>query len=391
MAPLYILVHLLLLHWFLKWNRYIHSVFAHKAWRIGFSIIYLTITLSPGIGFLLGTGKTARFFKLLGNYCFGISFYAVLIGLAAVLIRFLLHFNKKIDKKLKQSRKASVLSGIVCLAVLAVVCGYGMMNARHIRTTVYDITVDKTVASMESLNVVLVADLHMGYNIGPKHIAQMVEKINRQDPDVVVIAGDIFDNEYEALDQPDKLAEILRGIQSRYGVYAAYGNHDIQEKILAGFTFHSSGEKMSDPKMDEFLKEADITLLRDEYVMINDEIYLYGRPDKERPGRGIIERKSAGEITETMDLTKPILVVDHEPSGLDDMARAKVDVDFSGHTHDGQMFPGTILTNLMWENPTGYLKKDQMHSIVTSGVGIYGPYMRVGTQAEICKVTINFS
>ena len=92
-----------------------------------------------------------------------------------------------------------------------------------------------------------------------------------------------------------KLAEILRGIRSKYGVYACYGNHDIQEKILAGFTFGSKEKKESTPEMDEFLEKAGITLLRDEYVLIDDSFYLYGRPDYERPGRGIDKRKTPQE------------------------------------------------------------------------------------------------
>ena len=198
--------------------------------------------------------------------------------------------------------------------------------------------------------MVLIADLHLGYNIGCRQMEQLVEKINAQDPDLVVVAGDIFDNEYEALEDPDRLAEMLRGIQSIYGVYACYGNHDILEKILAGFTFGGKEKKESSVKMDEFLEKAGITLLRDEYVLIDDSFYLYGRPDYERPGRGIDERKSAQEITADMDLSLPVLVIDHEPGELQELADAGVDADLCGHTHDGQLFPGNLTIKLMWEN-----------------------------------------
>ena len=220
---------------------------------------------------------------------------------------------------------------------------------------------------------------------------QMTEKINEQNPDLVVVAGDIFDNEYEALDDPEKLAEILRGIRSKYGVYACYGNHDIQEKILAGFTFGSKEKKESTPEMDEFLEKAGITLLRDEYVLIDDSFYLYGRPDYERPGRGIDKRKTPQEITEGMDVSLPVLVIDHEPRELQELADTGVDVDLCGHTHDGQVFPGNIVIRFFWENPCGYLKKGNMHNIVTSGVGLFGPNMRVGTKSEICDVSICFN
>lgn len=206
----------------------------------------------------------------------------------------------------------------------------------------------------------------------------------------MVIAGDIFDNEWEAVDQPEKLEEILRGIKSKYGVYACYGNHDIQEQVLAGFTFGGQKEKTSSPEMDEFIEKAGITLLRDEGVLINDSIYIYGRRDAHRPGNGVTDRASADEITENMDKSKPIIVLDHEPKELEELSSAGVDMDLCGHTHDGQMFPGNILVAMMRENSCGYLNVDGMHNIVTSGVGVFGPDMRVGTKAEICPITVHF-
>ena len=143
--------------------------------------------------------------------------------------------------------------------------------------------------------------------------------------------------------------------------------------------------------MDEFLEKAGITLLRDEYVLINDSFYLYGRPDYERPGRGIDKRKTPQEITEGMDLSLPVLVIDHEPRELQELADAGVDVDLCGHTHDGQVFPGNIVIRFFWENKCGYLKKGNMHNIVTSGVGLFGPNMRVGTKSEICDISIDFN
>lgn len=190
---------------------------------------------------------------------------------------------------------------------------------------------------------------------------------------------------------PDKLTAILRGINSRYGVYACYGNHDIQEKILAGFTFDSKdSKKTSDPRMDRFLEKAGIVLLQDEGVLIDDSFYLFGRADAGKPGRGIDKRMTPEEITENMDKRRPIFVIDHEPKELKELADAGVDVDLGGHTHNGQLFPGNVLMKFLWENPYGCVKKDQMYSIVTSGAGLFGPNMRVGTQAEICVVDVQF-
>lgn len=107
-------------------------------------------------------------------------------------------------------------------------------------------------------------------------------------------------------------------------------------------------------------------------------------------GRGIDTRKTPKELTEELDLTKPLIVIDHEPRELNELSEAGVDLDLCGHTHDGQVFPLTLITDMVWENACGYLKKGSMHNIVTSGVGVFGPNMRVGTKSEICMIDIQF-
>ncbi len=359
--------------------------------RLIVSVVYVFFASAMGVGFFLPPGAVKRFFVKIGNYWLGILLYTILVVGAADVIHVILKRSKKINQEKLRSFKVFVVSGVICAVGIAVLSVWGMVNAGKIRTTRYEAVIEKNAGELKQMKVILAADLHMGYNIGCDHIRQMVDRINEEDPDLVVFAGDIFDNEYEALDNPEELISIFREIRSRYGVYACYGNHDIKEKILAGFTFGgNNGKKQSDERMDTFLEKAGITLLRDESVLIADSVYLYGRPDRHRPGRGIRTRKTPGEITAGMDLSKPVLVIDHQPAELKELADAGVDLDLCGHTHDGQTFPGNLTVRLMWENACGYLKKGDMHNIVTSGVGVFGPNMRVGTAAEICAVTVKF-
>ena len=346
LAPAYLAVCAYILFRTIHWIQVLHSIFQNVWVCRGIGLIYFFVVFSILIAFMAPASGFRRFMKLLSNYWLGVLVYTIMtVGIADGL-RLLI----------KYPLKNVAFPGRELL-----------------------------------FSNVGTADLHLGYNIGCRHMEKMVDKINAQNPDLVVVAGDIFDNEYEALENPDRLAAILRGIQSKYGVYACYGNHDIQEKILAGFTFGGKEKKESSVKMDEFLEKSGITLLRDEYVLIDDSFYLYGRPDYERPGRGIDERKSPQEITEDLDLSLPVLVIDHEPRELQELADAGVDADLCGHTHDGQLFPGNLTIKLMWENACGYLKKGNMHSIVTSGVGLFGPNMRVGTKSEICDIMMHFN
>ena len=369
-----------------------HRCFQKRSIRVLVVALYTFLASSILIAFLLPEGGLQRIMKLISNYWLGTFLYILLTVVIADLIRLLLiripfRYSHRIF-----CRKGFIAGGTLSILLIAALSLDGIYGASHLQVTQYDVTVEKAITNGEdTLKVVLIADLHLGYSIGSPYMKKMVDRINEQSPDLVVIAGDIFDNDYDALDNPDRLVQILSGIESRYGVYACYGNHDIQEKLLAGFTLEKTKEKVSDPRMDALLEKAGIRLLQDEGILIDDSFYLYGRPDAKKPGRGIAERKSPAQLTEGMNLSKPILVIDHEPRQLEELSKAGVDLDLCGHTHDGQMFPGNLLTSLMWENSCGYLQKGSMHNIVTSGVGVFGPNMRVGTKSEICVVNVHFA
>ena len=390
LSPLYIAFHLYNFRWLLRWMSSCSHHFKKKWIRLVLGLLYLFFAMSFVTAFFMPQCSLKRTVKLIGNYWLGFTLYMAFVIIIADLLRLLLKRSKRVDQQKLRSRRTFVINGAVCMALILGIGIYGIVNARIVHTTPYEITIDKDGGNFQDMKVVLVADLHLGYNIGVSQITKMVDKINAEDPDLVVIAGDIFDNEYEALEDPDALIALFRQIRSRYGIYACYGNHDINEKILAGFTFSSKNKKESDPRMDEFLQLAGVQLLRDEAVLINDSVYLYGRPDAQRPGRGITERKTPEEITSELDTDKPILVIDHQPRELDELAAAGVDADLCGHTHDGQLFPLNLTSKMLWKNSCGYLQVGNMHNIVTSGVGLFGPNMRVATKAEICSITLHF-
>lgn len=390
LSPVYVLLNVYFLMRLFIWLKNIHV--KTKKWyvRVPILIIYIFFASAMIVGFFLPKGSDIKAAMVsIGNYWYGVGLYTAIALIVADLSRFIVIVTKR--NKLR-TRKIHILAGILCLIFIISCSTYGVIHAGVIYTTNYEVSVDKKAGDIKSMNIVLVADLHMGYNIRQRQIKQMVEKINASNPDLVVIAGDIFDNDYDSLDNPDELINILSSINSKYGVYACYGNHDIAEKIMGGFTFRfdKREKRQSDIRMDEFLEKANIKLLRDEYVLIDNSFYLYGRPDAARPGRDIDVRKTPDELVEGLEQSKPIIVIDHEPRQLDELANAGVDLDLCGHTHDGQLFPLNITCRLVWENSYGYLKKGNMHNIVTSGVGLYGPFMRVGTDAEICNIKVSF-
>ena len=390
LLPFYLGVSSYMMFRFFYWMKHCNHRFNWLRFKVPFAVVYLFMALSPVIAFLLPKSAVAIVIRRISTYWIGIMLYSLLYVVLFDLLR-LIAKHTKLKNTLLFSRGSVISIGSVVVACAVATCLYCIFNARNIKVNEYSVTVNKSCGSDKHLKAVLVADLHMGYAIGVDHITNMVEKINQQDADIVIIAGDIFDNSYDGMDDPEGIKAQFKSIKSKYGVYAVYGNHDIDEKILMGFTFDWGGKQLNSEKMTNFMKECNIKLINDESVLINDEFYLVGRRDTDKPGTEDGTRAEISELTKDLDKTKPIFVLSHEPDELQKTADAGADIDFSGHTHDGQLFPGNLTIGLFWENPCGMIKKDNMYSIVTSGVGVYGTFMRVGTDAEICSVDIDFA
>lgn len=372
-------------HWTFSFAKPLNA----KRFKIPFGIAYTLSLVSPLFANLLPKTTITIWVRKFSTYWLGIMLY-MLIAVALIdITRFVLKHTRFKNSFLFTSR-GLVIIGTVIAVFLSCICTYGLYNARNIEINTYDIDVAKSCGSTTDLKIALIADLHMGYSIGTREISNMVTKVNALNPDIILIAGDIFDNSFDALDNPEAICRQLRSMKSKYGTYAVYGNHDIEEKLLVGFTFGENSEKVNSKQMDDFLEDCNITLLRDETLLINDEFYIVGRRDYQKPSSKDGTRLSPEKLTENLDKSKPIIFVDHEPSELQETADAGADIDLSGHTHDGQLFPANIIVGLSWENPCGMIKKDDMYSIVTSGVGVFGPYMRVGTESEICEINVHF-
>lgn len=142
--------------------------------------------------------------------------------------------------------------------------------------------------------------------------------------------------------------------------------------------------------MENMLKSAGIKILDDEVTLINDSLYIIGRKDAEKSGFGSEDREELTTLMKNIDMTKPVIVLEHEPMNLEEISNQGVDLHLSGHTHAGQFFPLTIGTSMKWLNSYGMKQVGRMTSVVTSGIGVYGPNIRIGTNSEISIVNIQF-
>jgi len=389
--PLYILANVYIILRSMKW---LHACSVHlkTKWFTGtYSSVYVFLSASFLFSTFLPVSGVQRVMACISNYWLGVMLYILLFIGAADLFRLILKKMRILPQAFFSSGRNLVITGFIVSALTTGVSIYGVVHAGDIKTRTFDITVQKECGQMKDLNIVLAADMHLGYNMGLGRTKKMVERINALKPDIVVFAGDIFDNNYEAVSDPEQIIAELRKIQAKYGIYACYGNHDVSEKVLAGFTFRSKGHKSRDGRMDEFLELAGIKTLEDRAVLVDGAFYVAGRIDYKKPANATGERKTPAELLDGLDKSKPVFVIDHEPRQLQDLADAGADIDLSGHTHDGQLFPGNLLIRLGWENAGGYLKKGSMHSIVTSGAGVWGPSLRVGTDSEVVQVRVRFN
>ena len=392
LSPLYALVCIYVVNRLFRFLQAVPlAVFQHKAFKITFSVIFGLVALLPVWSYLLPLNTTAkRVGQLLNNYWTGIFEYIFLVVGFTELIVQIIGLIKKNRKEFVRKTSVRIISGIVALSVITGLCTYGIIHARNVQLTEYSVKIDKKVDGLDKMKVVLIADLHMGYNVGTSHIEEMVKVVNNQNADLIVIAGDIFDNDYDALDNPEKLSSLLSSMKSTYGTYACWGNHDISETLFMGFTVDSTKEIRRDDRMEEFLKKSNIHLLCDETLLVNNQFYISGRNDSEKIISDTGTRLNPQELLTNTDKKYPVFVIYHEPDEFEELSNAGCDLLLCGHTHNGQTFPGNLFIKLRWENPCGYQKINHMHQITTSGIGVWGPYIRVGTDSEVAAIDVEF-
>lgn len=266
--------------------------------------------------------------------------------------------------------KTLMSAAVLLLTTITSILGF--WNARQIRHVSYEVQL-KGRTDISDMNIVLISDLHLGSVGSESRLDDIVAEVNALKPDLICIAGDFFDTDFASIADPEKAIATLKALRSTYGTYACLGNHD------AGATVS---------KMTDFLSQAGIHLLKEEYTVIDDRLVLVGRLDGSPIGYyAEYVRGDIADIYAREDASLPVIVLDHNPGNIHQYSD-EADLILCGHTHKGQLFPAGLITNAMYDVDYGYYRKDA-HSpqvIVTSGVGYWGMPMRVGTQCEIVKI-----
>lgn len=264
-------------------------------------------------------------------------------------------------------------SGILSVVMVLVVFAYGYVNMHTIYERNYTVSSDKL---SEDMRIAAISDLHLGTNMDAEELSGYLDEIAVKEIDILVLVGDIFD-ENTTRAEMEKAADFFGQVKSTYGTYYVMGNHDPNNYV--------SVKQYTMNEMMDTLTEAGVDVLTDETVVL-DGINIIGRKDASTASR--LETK---ELMAQADLTQFTLLLDHQPLGLQDSADAGVDLQISGHTHGGQVWPTGKLMELMGvsEMNYGFKRIDTMNMIVTSGIGGWGYAIRTGGHCEYVIIDVN--
>ena len=339
-------------------------------------ILYLFLITSFFFGKLIehySIGIISNTLVKIGSVALGFFLYAFLIVVFFDFIH-LIHNIVPIYPKFITAdfQKIKLIVGIISVVFISAVFIKGYMNARFPVINKLNLTIHKKKASFDTLHIVAVSDIHLGTVVNKTKALQLIKTVNGLNPDLVIIAGDMADDNIEIV-KYFKLLEYFKEINAKYGVYACLGNHD-----------YISGAY----KDLNYFEKNGIHILKDTVQLVDNQFYIIGRDDIQ--GRNIAkkERKSLNELTNEIDFNLPVFLLDHQPYKLDETTEYAVDLQFSGHTHKGQVWPFNYITNSIFEKDWGYLKKKNTHFYISSGYGTSVIPIRVGNRSEIVSIQI---
>ncbi|MDO4634139.1 MAG: metallophosphoesterase [Eubacteriales bacterium] len=274
--------------------------------------------------------------------------------------------RKKTGRSLSYDR--AVLLNVL---ILIVYFGWGWYGAHHIVATQYSVATQK---EAEKLRIVQISDSHVGATFDGEGFAEAVQKIQKEDPDIVVITGDFVDDDTSKEDML-RSCEALGTLKARYGVYFVFGNHD------KGYSNQVRGYDAAE--LVRNLEENGVKVLEDETVSIGEHYYLIGRQDRSEESMGR-SRASMNELVQDLDQNRYMIVLDHQPNDFAAQEKSGVDLVLSGHTHGGQFFPINYLGEWMGENDMTYGIRQSGNTTfeVSSGISDWAIKFKTGCKAE---------
>lgn len=344
-----------------------------------FTFFYKLTCCYPKIRFSLSAVLVFVIFTVIGiclNFMNAVvcAIYFAFCWLVTDFLFWVLYRFKILDKENTKN-----ISGLMAICFSLAALGTGWYLDHHVWKTEYVFYSDKL---SHDIKIIGFADAHVGTTFNADGFTKHMAKIQKQNPDLVIVAGDFVDDD-TSRENMVAASKALGKIKTTYGVYFVFGNHD------NGY-YGAARRGFSGQELVEELKKNGVKVLRDDTELIADTLYIIGRRDYsvKREMRGT--RSSMAELTADLDKNKFIFVADHQPADYENQAKSEVDMVFSGHTHGGQLFPFNQVGKWIGANDLiyGHEKRNKTDFIVTSGISDWAIKFKTGTKSEYVVINL---
>jgi len=309
----------------------------------------------------------------IGSFWLAAMLYFILFLVVIDLARLINHFAPFFHHLGDDYARLKFITALAVIGSVSLILLFGFINAYSPRIKTMELHIDKA-CSYDSINVVVASDIHLGTIIGRRRFCNIVNKINQLQPDLVLLPGDIVDEDLAPVIKKN-LGEAITSIKPVLGVYAVTGNHEYIGGVEAAY---------------QYLMNHQVLVLRDSTAQIKNCLYIVGREDRSISQFAGKKRKSLEALMANVDKSRPIILMDHQPLHLNEAVENGVDLQLSGHTHHGQLWPLNFITRAIYEISWGYEKIADTHFYVSSGAGTWGPPIRTGNHPEIVHIILTF-
>jgi uncharacterized protein len=329
------------------------------------------------IGRIIGArrpGPWPEFITAVGYVYLGALTILLCLVAAVDLLRLVNAFVRIFPASFQAHRQLAGRVGFfTVVGTAAVLLGFGAVRGYHPRVRTLDLGIAKSAGRLTSLNIVVVSDLHFGPLVRSGFLKKILDDVCALSPDLFLFPGDIMTEELPPAEL-EKILALFRSMTSTYGAFAVTGNHETYGDLAKNIALFGI---------------AGIRLLQDETVLVADAFYIAGRMDRSVVRRGE-RRKALTEILAGIDMRRPVILMDHQPLDLRQAEDAGVDLQVSGHTHGGQMFPFTLINKLVYEKDKGSYRRGATQYDISEGAGFWGPPFRIGSRSEIVRIRVLF-
>lgn len=372
-----VLIILFFINYYIYWHGF-KAIGQNPTIRLIYTIIFVGLASAYFLGRIVerfSNGIMVRFLEWMGAYWLGAMVYFLLIVIAIDLFRLINHYVPLIPAGLRQNlQQFKFVVGIAAIIVVSIVLIIGRWNATHPQIKNLEIDIHKK-ANAEAISIAFASDIHLGSLVGQRQLKQLVEIIEVKQPDLILFGGDLLDEDLLPVIRRN-LGQCLEELRAPLGKFTVTGNHE----FIGGVD-----------NAVQYLENHGITVLRDSSIQLSNGIWIIGRDDRDgKRFSGGESRQALNELISEVNSKQPLILLDHQPVNLSESIVNGIDLQLSGHTHHGQLWPLNYITSKLFQISRGYKLIERTHFLVSSGFGTWGPPIRLASRSEIYFIKVNF-